>query len=336
VRLAIACNPNSAPPDGMALTSPTFCVAIPTYLREEVLVATLRQVLEQEPSPDEVLVVDQTPKHDRATEDFLTANQLNGNLRWLRQAHPSVTQAQNRALQEARSDVIIFIDDDVILPSGFFEMHLRHYRCRNADVTSGPISGRNDVQHTPASQGAGGNPWVVALLGAQYPPNCLFGVPRIYGCNCSIRRSAALRVGGYDEHFEASALFQETDFAFRLFEVSDRFVYDPEAWLKHLKVPYGGCRIPGSNSWTERQKTLSVWLFFLRHVVGQGLPLRITLLMARIILRVGPLRRENVLRPWRQPIAWYALLASFCEARRRCASGVKSRILHPLESQQRS
>jgi GT2 family glycosyltransferase len=163
-----------------------------------------------------------------------------------------------------------------------------------------------------------------ALLGSPHPEACVFGIPRLYGGNHSIRRSLAVQVGGYDEHFEASALFEETDFAFRAFAKGARFVYDPEAWLEHLKVPYGGCRIPGNDGWLERQKTLSVWLFALRHVVGRGLPLGAQVLMAKTLLRVGPLRRENVVKPWRQPGAWLAVFQAFREAKRHCAAGVKS------------
>jgi GT2 family glycosyltransferase len=308
----------------MKTTLPTICVAIPTYLREEVLVATIEQVLAQEPAPDEILVIDQTPKHDHETQDFLTSGARTGQFRWLKQFEPSLTKARNRALQEARSEVVLFVDDDVNLPPGFVEKHVRHYRSGVADATSGPISRRKVTNRPSGTQSPDIDPRVAALLGPKHPVSCLFGIPLLHGCNHSIRRSVALQSGGYDENFEASALFEETDFAFRAFAHGVRFVYDPDAWLDHLRVPYGGCRIPNNRMWLERQKTVSVWLFTLRHVVGGGLPLAVGALMARTLLRAGPLRRENVTRPWRQPCAWLALFAAFREAKRRCADGVRS------------
>src|SRR5207248_2449567 len=48
-----------------------LAVVIATYGREQVLVDTIRQVLCQEPPPDEILIVDQTREHHPATTGFL-------------------------------------------------------------------------------------------------------------------------------------------------------------------------------------------------------------------------------------------------------------------------
>ena len=50
---------------------PNISVVIPTYGREEVLCQTLRDVLASRPEPTEVVVVDQTPRHEDQTEEFL-------------------------------------------------------------------------------------------------------------------------------------------------------------------------------------------------------------------------------------------------------------------------
>src|SRR5690242_5595977 len=46
-------------------------VIIPTYNRDEVLQQTLECVLRQEPSPREIIVVDQTKEHNAATRKYL-------------------------------------------------------------------------------------------------------------------------------------------------------------------------------------------------------------------------------------------------------------------------
>ncbi|MBI2478234.1 MAG: glycosyltransferase [Planctomycetia bacterium] len=46
----------------------SIAVGIPTYCRGEVLLDTLRQVLQQSPLADEIIVVDQTPEHAPATQ----------------------------------------------------------------------------------------------------------------------------------------------------------------------------------------------------------------------------------------------------------------------------
>jgi len=55
------------------LPSNAISIVIPTYRREQVLVDTLHALLRQEPPADEILVVDQTERHEPATADQLAA-----------------------------------------------------------------------------------------------------------------------------------------------------------------------------------------------------------------------------------------------------------------------
>src|SRR5262245_20886538 len=83
-------------------------VVIPTYRREEVLVATVESLLRQEPAPAEILVVDQTPEHvPEVARRLETLNEL-GRIRWLRLDRPSITHAMNAGLEAARSEVVLF------------------------------------------------------------------------------------------------------------------------------------------------------------------------------------------------------------------------------------
>ena len=90
-----------------------FTVAIPTYGRDSVLTASIADLLALDPPPWELLVVDQTHRHDAATEERLSRWHDEGRIRWLRLERPSITGAMNRALLEARGDRILFLDDDI-------------------------------------------------------------------------------------------------------------------------------------------------------------------------------------------------------------------------------
>src|SRR5260370_1119545 len=85
-------------------------VVIPTYQRERVLIDTVRLVLAQDPPPDEVLVIDQTPKHEPDTLDFLRTQSRAGVIRWIRQQPPNLPAARNRGLRDATSDIVLFLD----------------------------------------------------------------------------------------------------------------------------------------------------------------------------------------------------------------------------------
>ena len=77
------------------------------------------------------------------------------------------------------------------------------------------------------------------------------------------RRSEFLRVPGFDENFTANSYGDDYDLAIRLAEQGGKTVYDPMAALTHLQVPAGGLRLKdASNAFTEKDKALSVCLFF--------------------------------------------------------------------------
>src|SRR4051812_40375016 len=87
--------------------------AIPTYRREEVLLDTLRALFNLDPPADEILVLDQTERHDRATAQQLQAWQNAGRIRWITLAPPSIPHAMNQGLLAARCEVVLFLDDDI-------------------------------------------------------------------------------------------------------------------------------------------------------------------------------------------------------------------------------
>ena len=310
------------------MPAPSLTVAIPTYLRDEVLVATIRQVWAQDPQPDELLIIDQSPRHDSYTESFLAEADTAGRLRWVRQPEPSLTKARNRALTEARGQVVLFIDDDVVLPPGFLRAHIAEYADLSVSAVTGPTPTPGD-EPTLAPPVPVGNPIAAALTIPSSRLGRVTGIPRLHGGNHSVRRRTAIEAGGYDENFEASALLEDMDFAFRATHRGALLIFEPAVWLTHLRASSGGCRIPERAEWSESQKIVSALVFFIRHLANDSAPASARRTVLKMIVRAGPLRRENVVKLWRQPVAWFALIRAYREAHRRCASGVKSPFLPP-------
>lgn len=266
-------------------------VGIPTYLRDCVLVDTLRQVLAQQPQPDEIIIVDQTPIHDDETESFLRDHQDRGLIKHIRQERPSVTMARNRILAEAKSDIVVYLDDDVQLSPGLFAKHARHYADPAIKLVAGAFLREWEV--AAHLQSLRGNP---GTRPSDFHED-------VRGGNMSVLRSAAIAAGGFDENFIGPAQGEENDFAIRLSRAAEgNQIFDPEAWLLHLKAPVGGCRLitRQNPSWIEWEKSYNVWLMGIRHYWPHSL-----IFVKRAFL-CGPRRRENVLRFWRQPMAWFS------------------------------
>jgi glucosyl-dolichyl phosphate glucuronosyltransferase len=98
------------------MTSPRITVAIPTYNRAKFLRQTLAGLAQQNYPRDqfEVLVIDNnSPDDTRAVvASFAGARPAP---RYLREERQGLDFARNRAIVEARGDIIVFADDDILL-----------------------------------------------------------------------------------------------------------------------------------------------------------------------------------------------------------------------------
>ena len=101
---------------------PSISVIIPTYQREAVLQATIEDVLQQEYPRFEIIVIDQTQTHQPATESYLENSAKTNKIRWFRVDWASLPGARNYAVRRAEGDILIFIDDDVKLPPGYYKL----------------------------------------------------------------------------------------------------------------------------------------------------------------------------------------------------------------------
>ena len=100
----------------------SIAIAIPTFGRERVLIETLEDLLALCPTPNEILVVDQTPVHEPAASKRLDELQQSDRIRLLCQK-PSIPCAMNRALRESASEIVLFLDDDIIPSSDLLSAH---------------------------------------------------------------------------------------------------------------------------------------------------------------------------------------------------------------------
>jgi len=276
-------------------------VLIPTYGRQLTLNNTLRMLLAQDCLPKKVIVVNQTTGVDRAEPDVLDAyREANLDLVWINLEFPNVMAAQNAAVLASTAEICLVLDDDIIPPPDLVRKHWqRHQDGQGWVAVGGQVWHRLPkvaVEALSLEQPARGTTPGV-LHDTMIPGGPLFGG------NFSIRRDVVLALGGWDESFVGSANWQEGDLIHRMQERAYPFVWDPGIWILHLRVPFGGCRIPGNKLFAEWTKTTNFFLYKYRYPAEK--PWKEVLSTA---LRAGPLRREVVLSPWRWPCAWFGFL----------------------------
>lgn len=223
------------------MSLPSASLAIPTYNRESILVDSIRETLRFREELLEILVVDQTPEHTPEVTAALEAWHAQGLVRWIRLDTPSLPGARNRALDLVTSEILIFIDDDVLIHEGFVQGHREAYLDPGVAAVAGRVKSPDGTAPHPRPQRT------TKLLDYRHfdydSDEPLSDVGTFWGCNHSLRVAAARDLGGYDEGFTGNALREETDLALRLARNGHRIVYAPKACLVHLAAPSGGCRV---------------------------------------------------------------------------------------------
>lgn len=266
-------------------------VAIPTYRRDQVLLDTLDYLLAMNPAPAEILVLDQTEQHEPATGQRLQELHDAQNIRWLRLATPSIPQAMNRGLLEARQDIVLFLDDDIRPEAGLVAMHHAAHQ-QHADVL---VAGRV-IQ--PWEEGRDFSADSTFHFACMKP----FWIDEFMGGNFSVRRETALALGGFDENFVRVAYRFEAEFAHRYRASGRRIRFAPDACLHHLKDVGGGTRTYGEHLTTcKPDHAVGAYYYALR--TGSG---------GRWLkdFFVRPIRavatRYHLLHPWGIPITLLA------------------------------
>lgn len=156
-------------------------------------------------------------------------------LRVFSQPNGGPSKARNRGIEEARNDIIVFIDDDVEPTPEFLSCHAAHHR-EDAKITVlGPMS--------PDPSRAGDEPawiaWEHAMLqkiydmfrpGGEYAGQ-LAGPHHFYSGNASLRREWLVAVGGFDVNYSRQ---EDVELAVRLQrQCGVHFVFDFRAEGKH-------------------------------------------------------------------------------------------------------
>ncbi len=271
-------------------------VAIPTFKREEVLVQTIQSVLDQTPRALEILVLDQSPSHDGPTEDALRQWDSSGDIRWIRLTHPSIPETLNAALVLASSDVILFLDDDVIPGPGLLEAHFSPYQDDRVWAVSGQVLQPGELPD--AGSITCSRSGFSAYLNYPFKSSCSDWVENGMAGNLSVRRQKALEAGGFDENFTGTAFRFETEFCRRISRMGGRIRFEAGASVRHLHASAGGTRAFGSHlKSTSAAHGVGDYYFALR----QGLSAAsLRYIAARPIREI--MTRFHLGRPWCIPL----------------------------------
>jgi GT2 family glycosyltransferase len=176
----------------------------------------------------------------------------------------------NRGLREARGEIVLFLDDDIVPSPNLIEAHREAYeRYPEAWAVAGrvlqPEDGkenaetlRSEAGKTPGENGKNVRFFSLSAfqpfsflredLDFRFNGRSPAWVTNVMAGNLSVRRARALAVGGFDENFIPPVSFRfETEFAKRLVAAGGRIRFEPAAEIRHLRAARGGTRSIGSH-----------------------------------------------------------------------------------------
>jgi GT2 family glycosyltransferase len=230
--------------------SKKISIVIPTYGRGDLLCETLADIVKQDYPDYEVIVVDQ---NGSSASCLLELTSKEPKIRHFRIRERGLPNARNYGVLEAKGEVVIFCDDDVILSKGFIGHHAKNY-CDEAVagvagrvVARGLHSADQMLEHNQARIAK--IRWFGLCQYDNFDSKIQTYADHAQGCNMSFRRDVIIKLGGFDKRFGGSAHLEETDFCIRLREAGYRMVFDPKAELIHLKDSLGGCRAGDWGNW---------------------------------------------------------------------------------------
>lgn len=249
--LAIGIQPGSSDPQTLLSTQhseqkralPSMTVAVCTRDREERLMDCLASIDNLNyPGSLEVIVVDNAPARGD-TAALIRAGWPH--FRYVREDRPGLDWARNRAIEESRSEVVAFTDDDVIVDPGWASSLGRAF---SEDASLAAVTGlvvpfelRTKAQAIFESYGGFTKGFVRRWYRAGPGSSAHIGSGRYgTGANMAFRRSVFGDIGAFDPALDVGTVTNgggDLEMFFRILQEGYALSYEPSAMVRHRHRP---------------------------------------------------------------------------------------------------
>lgn len=255
-------------------------IIISTRNRKEIVIQTVEKLLEQEYPDYRVIVCDQS---DNPSEHLQRITQSHPNLVYHVAETRGLPAGRNEGLKLSESEIVIFVDDDIVPEPGFIKGHVLAYENDSVGGTAGKVIETRPEMNRPVPVKNIGkvNYWIGEIYRGFTHDHAVY-IDSAQGVNMSFKRIVLDKTGGFDTRYGGSFFYEETDVCLSIKKLGYRIKYTPEAVLTHLGAPTGGCRIEDINKqiyWYGHNFTL----LFLKHFPRYTFPVWFTVRCAKFI-----------------------------------------------------
>jgi glycosyltransferase involved in cell wall biosynthesis len=214
-----------------------FSVVIPTYNRKPILEKCLK-ALENQQLKDrkvidyEVVVVDDGSTDE--TKDWLAVNDRQfRHVRLIEQNHKGPAAARNLGVKEAKGNIIVFIDSDLVVTPDFLQAHADALQEGAKKLGSDRLFTYGRVINTCNFNNPTSEPYKITDFSAAY-----FATG-----NVAIERKWLEKVGLFDTHFQLYG-WEDLELGIRLKKIGLKLIKCPNAVGYHWHPPFNLEQIP--------------------------------------------------------------------------------------------
>lgn len=225
-------------PSVRAGTQAQATVAICTRDRTEDLARCLASLQAMPDDGQEILVIDNAPSSEETRELVRRFPAI----RYVREDRPGLDVARNRALREARGEIVAFTDDDASMDRLWLRTLLRNFEdplvmCATGLTMALELQTGAQVSFQRCGGFVRGFHRMVFDAAVHDP---MLGWQAGAGVSMALRRAVVERVGEFDEALDAGTPTHaggDSDMFRRILKAGFRIVYDPEAlnWHRHRR-----------------------------------------------------------------------------------------------------
>lgn len=215
-------------------------VIICTYNRADLLEKTLEQLAKQTIAPDryEIIIIDNrsTDHTSEVVNKFLaTSKELNA--RYVLEEKQGLSHARNRGIEEAQSEILTYIDDDVLTSTDFVEQIIEVFKRQDVIGIGGKIIPKYESGVKPKWMSRYLLPSVSALdMGNR--EKTFKGIKFPIGANMSFRKKVFATYGTFNPELGRSGKGleggEEKDLFFRIKKHNQKILYAPKVVLEHV------------------------------------------------------------------------------------------------------
>jgi len=209
---------------------PTLSVIIPTYNRRKTLERCLNALSAQTFPPElfEVIVVDDGSKDD--TQKFLERLKVPFRLSHFCEENQGAGAARKLAVEKARGEYLLFINDDTIALPDLLQEHMFAQRQHPSGTFAvlGTFEYERAARRRALTTFLGCDPFMFPQIGMR--PDYHYSYSHFITCNLSVRRDAVLAAGSFDPAFR---LGEDTELGIRMVANGCKVLYHPQARAIH-------------------------------------------------------------------------------------------------------